>query len=142
MRWFTSDTHFGHANIIRYCNRPFDSVGHMDREMLKRWNEKVKPDDLVYFLGDFSMSEIPLKTFLPKLNGTKFLIHGNHDFTHPHHKKSRSPESHLLYKTTCLQHGFDSVMDYAVLHIKGIRVKLSHFTYPIHQNQNLLLYND
>ena len=52
--FFTSDTHFHHDNIIRFCNRPFKDVYHMDEELIKRWNEKVGPDDIIYHLGDFA----------------------------------------------------------------------------------------
>jgi len=51
--WFTSDTHFGHFNIIEYCNRPFKTVDEMNSKLIRFWNERVKPDDIVYFLGDF-----------------------------------------------------------------------------------------
>ena len=79
--FFTSDTHFGHANIIKYCARPFASVQEMNRELIARWNAVVGPRDTVYHLGDFAFgkaSEAP--TFLRKLNGAKkILIRGNHD---------------------------------------------------------------
>ena len=45
--FFTSDSHFHHANIIKYCNRPFSSVEEMNQVMIERWNEVVKPDDVV-----------------------------------------------------------------------------------------------
>jgi calcineurin-like phosphoesterase family protein len=50
--FFTSDTHFGHANIIKYCGRPFASVEEMNRELIARWNAVVGPRDTVYHLGD------------------------------------------------------------------------------------------
>jgi len=53
MIYFTSDTHFGHNNIIKYCNRPFDNVHIMDQIMLDRINETVGADDTLYILGDF-----------------------------------------------------------------------------------------
>ena len=53
MLFFTSDLHLGHANIIRYCDRPFANVGEMDAELIRRWNETVGEEDVVYFLGDF-----------------------------------------------------------------------------------------
>jgi calcineurin-like phosphoesterase family protein len=77
--WFTSDHHFGHANVIKYDNRPFSNVDEMNRELVSRWNKKIQPGDLVYYLGDFSMSPFFVKTILPLLNGEKVLVAGNHD---------------------------------------------------------------
>ena len=51
--WFTADFHLGHANIIRYCGRPFESVAEMDAAILGRLNSSVAEDDILYFLGDF-----------------------------------------------------------------------------------------
>ena len=51
--WFTADFHFGHSNIIRYCNRPFQIVEEMDRTILDRLNDSAKANDILYFLGDF-----------------------------------------------------------------------------------------
>lgn len=74
--FFTADTHWGHANIIKYCKRPFDYVEDMDSEMTRLWNARVKPEDTVYHLGDIAFS----KTF-PQLNGKLILICGNHEST-------------------------------------------------------------
>lgn len=78
--WFTSDEHYHHANVIKYCNRPFSSVEEMDEEIVKRHNEVVKFGDLVYHLGDLQFGKwkesLP---FLSRLTGTHFLIIGNHD---------------------------------------------------------------
>lgn len=79
MRYFTSDHHFGHKNIIKYCKRPFDGVMEMNEEMAKRWNDIVKPKDEVIYLGDFSLSTYEMDIWLNRLNGTKELIVGNHD---------------------------------------------------------------
>jgi calcineurin-like phosphoesterase family protein len=51
--WFTSDTHFGHANILRYCGRPFPHADAMDEALITRWNDAVGGDDVIYHLGDF-----------------------------------------------------------------------------------------
>jgi calcineurin-like phosphoesterase family protein len=53
--FFTADPHFGHANIIRYCNRPFAEADAMDAAIAERCNAVVKPDDVLYVLGDFCM---------------------------------------------------------------------------------------
>jgi calcineurin-like phosphoesterase family protein len=78
--WFTSDTHFGHKNIIRYADRPFKSVEQMDAMLIKNWNEVVDYDDDVYHLGDFSLTT-PERTLriLEQLNGNIHLIKGNHE---------------------------------------------------------------
>ncbi|MCX6666235.1 MAG: metallophosphoesterase [Euryarchaeota archaeon] len=76
----TSDHHFCHKNIIKYCRRPFDSVEEMDLEMIKKWNKKVSVNDLVFHLGDFALTnKTNLKRIRGKLNGTIIIIPGNHD---------------------------------------------------------------
>lgn len=77
--FFTSDSHFFHKNIIKYCDRPFDSVEQMNEEMVKRWNAKVQPHDVVYHLGDVTFAGSDKNTILHELNGFKKLIPGNHD---------------------------------------------------------------
>lgn len=51
--FFTSDTHFNHTNIIRFCNRPFKDVAHMNETIIANWNSVVGPDDIIFHLGDF-----------------------------------------------------------------------------------------
>lgn len=77
--WFTSDTHFGHENIIYYAGRPFEDTDDMDEAMIENWNQSVKPQDLVYHLGDFSMTATRGKEVRKLLNGTIRLVVGNHD---------------------------------------------------------------
>lgn len=78
--FFTSDHHFGHANIIRFCNRPFESADEMNEELIRRWNEKVPPDGIVYHLGDFALCrDDEFNHIAGRLNGTIYLIAGNHD---------------------------------------------------------------
>lgn len=51
--FFTSDCHFDHANIIKYCSRPFESADEMNRQLILNWNKVVQWDDTVFILGDF-----------------------------------------------------------------------------------------
>jgi len=79
--FITSDHHFGHRNIIRYCNRPFSSIEEMNEEMISRWNSVVSPTDVVIHLGDFSFGdERMIHEIRKRLNGEIILILGNHDY--------------------------------------------------------------
>ena len=92
--FFVSDTHFGHGNIIKYCNRPWnhgkDASGEvivedsdvlaMDNEMMKRWNSVVGKNDIVWHLGDFALGgKAVAERVFPQLNGKINLVMGNHD---------------------------------------------------------------
>lgn len=78
--WFTSDHHFGHNGIIQYAGRPFENVEEMDETMIRKWNEKVNDKDAVYYLGDFALHRPErLKEILKRLNGSIYLITGNHE---------------------------------------------------------------
>lgn len=74
-----ADPHFDHANIIKYCNRPYADVAEMNKDLIKRWNAVVRKEDKVYILGDFSLGREAVEKITPKLNGIKYLIKGNHD---------------------------------------------------------------
>jgi calcineurin-like phosphoesterase family protein len=79
--WVISDTHFNHNNIIKYCNRPFETAAQMNDYMVTMWNETVKDGDKVYHLGDVYMgnNEGNVERLLSSLKGQKRLILGNHD---------------------------------------------------------------
>ena len=73
-----SDTHFGHANIIKYCDRPFSTVSHMNEVLIDRWNSVVSNNDTVIHLGDFCFGAPDV--YLQRLQfKTMYLIKGNHD---------------------------------------------------------------
>jgi calcineurin-like phosphoesterase family protein len=83
--FLVSDTHFGHAGVCRFMRndgvtklRPWDNPEEMDEEMVKRWNDTVRPNDKVYHLGDVVINRKALST-MRRLNGDKVLIRGNHD---------------------------------------------------------------
>lgn len=78
--FFTSDTHFNHANIIKFCNRPFKDVEQMNDVMIANWNSVIGKDDTVFHLGDFCLGSAAEWTkILDRLNGKIYLIMGNHD---------------------------------------------------------------
>lgn len=80
MIFFTSDTHFGHANIIRYCDRPFKDTDYMDQAIIENWNNTVSPEDTVFHLGDVALGNIDKSlACVSRLNGYKILKLGNHD---------------------------------------------------------------
>ena len=84
--FLVSDTHFGHVGVCKFTHpedptvklRPWDTPEEMDEEMIRRWNDRVRPNDKVYHLGDVVINRKALPT-LARLNGDKVLIRGNHD---------------------------------------------------------------
>ena len=103
--YFVADCHFDHANIIRYCRRPFSNVRIMNRVLVNNWNNTVKPKDTVYFLGDwaFGRHSRPAKYWMRKLNGHKVSIKGGHD-TGPRVSGVK------LYKRKILNYGGDKFL--------------------------------
>jgi len=117
--FFVSDTHFGHANIIKFCNRPFDNVDEMDREMIRRWNAVVPENGIVWHLGDIGKGNpYYLRSVIERLNGTKKLILGNHD-----------RKKWLGQTIDQVLDQFDFVGHYAELQVGKQHIVVSH--YPI-----------
>lgn len=78
--YFTSDTHFHHGNILKFCNRPFSDIQEMDNKLVENWNSVVSEDSLVFHLGDFAWGGYNAwKNVRDRLNGEIILIKGNHD---------------------------------------------------------------
>lgn len=78
--FFTSDQHFGHDNIIKYCSRPFLSIEEMDACIIQRHNEIVKPGDVVIHAGDFTLkNRIAAQLYIKQLNGNQVFLKGSHD---------------------------------------------------------------
>ena len=127
MRWFTSDLHLGHTNIINYSNRPFYDVDEMHSALITAWNDRVDPSDEVWILGDLAMgrltSTVPL---VEHLNGEITLLCGNHDMPW----FVRSPKTHQkwdhLYEATGIRvlGGHTEQLD-----VGGCTVDVSHFPY-------------
>jgi len=78
--WFTSDTHFSHKNIIRWCGRPWETAEEMDAALIQKWNEVVPKDGIIFHLGDFCFGGADRwKKIRKSLNGKIYLVMGNHD---------------------------------------------------------------
>jgi calcineurin-like phosphoesterase family protein len=79
--FFTSDQHFGHANIIKHCKRPFSDVREMNDYMIMKWNSVIGKNDTVIHLGDFAYKSagLDVHSIFRTLNGKKHLVVGNHD---------------------------------------------------------------
>jgi calcineurin-like phosphoesterase family protein len=122
--YFTSDQHFGHANIIGYCHRPFADVDRMREWFVDLWNWVVEPDDVVWVLGDVALGR--LEETLPivsALKGHKVLVPGNHDRCWRGHRKPSKRQAYL-------DAGFEEILDGdQVLTIGGQQVLVSHFPY-------------
>jgi len=99
---------FNHANIIRYCNRPFSNVQEMNETLIAYWNSCVGPEDIIYVLGDFGFGN--LASILSKLQGKKHLIIGSHD-------------RDTLKFSEC----FESTSQMKELNIEGCAITLCHY---------------
>jgi calcineurin-like phosphoesterase family protein len=111
--WFTSDHHFGHENIIRYCGRPYRNAGEMNFDMRRRWNDVVGPNDTVYYLGDFAMGPTHAwSEFRRRLHGRIILIRGNHDRAGDYMVK---------------QVGFAEAHENIVVEVDGVQCWLNHY---------------
>lgn len=84
MIYFTSDHHFNHKNVIKHCKRPFKDVEEMNSVLIERWNSKVGKNDIVYHLGDFTLSgKVIASSVFSQLNGNIWVV-GNFK----HHDKN------------------------------------------------------
>ena len=113
MNYFTSDTHFGHTNVIELCNRPFASVEEMDETLIENWNRRVNKNDTVYLVGDVLWDKRKLAFYMERLSGKKILITGNHD---------RS----FCKREECLKY-FELVLPYLEVKIDGRQLTLCHY---------------
>jgi calcineurin-like phosphoesterase family protein len=80
--FFTSDEHYGHANIIQFCHRPFESLEDQTEQLIERHNFKVGTKDVTYHLGDMFWRRVSIpeaNSIMDRLNGKHYLILGNHD---------------------------------------------------------------
>lgn len=117
--YYIADLHLGHANVIRFDNRPFADVSEMRRTIADNWNSVVKSGDTVYILGDFCWGkEKEWIENLSDLGGQKVLIRGNHDL------KTFSP---------AVKKFFADIKDYKEISDNGKRVIMCHYPIPFHK---------
>lgn len=113
--FFTSDTHFGHFNICKYCHRPFESRSQMDNYLITAWNAVVPEDGIVVHCGDFMLphnSDIKeYMKYMSKLNGRILLLRGNHD------RAELGWENEKLI----------SVQDKAMIEVDSIKIYAEHY---------------
>lgn len=155
MRYFTSDPHYQHKNVIKYCGRPFTNhvdklteltggfapqfelglaieqdVLEMNEALIANWNSVVTPKDEVIVVGDFSLSFRPVELYTHRLNGKKILVAGNHDMCHPACKKSKKPEDQKKWAAKYIHYGWAEVHLKLELDLPGIGlVNVSHLPY-------------
>lgn len=131
--FFTSDLHFSHKNIAKFCPafRPvMNHLEELDEFMIARWNETVSPEDVVYNLGDVSFAREfrQVESVLYRLNGTHHLIYGNHDQEIRQHieRLKNTPKHDGLPMLS-------SAQDYLKMKLPKINNTLILFHYPIHE---------
>lgn len=115
MRFFISDLHFGHKNIIKYCSRPWDSVEAMDEGLIENWNSTVGVEDEVIVIGDFALGPAAVEAYSQRLNGRKTLVSGNHD---PRREVFLRNGWHAVHPTMCI-----TVPGLGLLQVKHIPYK-------------------
>ena len=116
---YISDLHLGHANIIRFDGRPYETVDEMDADIIRRWNSVVQTDDTVYILGDFCWGkEEDWIRYLRQMKGRKVLIRGNHD---------------LRTMSVRLRNMFQDVKDYLEIKDGDKNVIMCHYPIPFYK---------
>lgn len=131
--WFTSDSHFGHRNILNYCKRPYKNLDDMREGLIRQWNLTVKPFDTVYHLGDFSFNKKWSAEIVPRLNGRKILITGNHDECFAH--TGRSPSKIQKLRDKYFEHGWSEIHKQTTLQLNDGRfVYLNHFPESLNED--------
>jgi len=143
MKYFlTSDLHLGHANIIKYCNRPFKDVDQMNRELVRRWNERVSDEDIIYHVGDFCFKnsseargegqKCHAIKWIEQLKGQKVFIRGNHD---------KNNSLRTLTESCVIKH---AGIEYFLTHSPqdASQEYLINFVGHVHERWKYRLYND
>lgn len=130
--WFSSDIHFCHNKVIEYCARPYANADEMDSAIIEYWNKTVHKDDTIFVIGDFSINPKNIPKILPRLNGKKILIIGNHDGLKPY-VNDKKHEKNLKFHV-----GWAEIHDQLGLYLKnGQFVRLHHMPYQTAMNKEI-----
>lgn len=114
--YLTSDSHYGHSNILKFCDRPFKDIEEHDKMLIENWNKKVPQDGLVFHLGDFAWGGYEFwKKIREQLNGDIILIKGNHD-----QRNMSTKAEEELFKYVSWQ---------MLVEIEGRKVWLNHYPF-------------
>lgn len=134
MIYFISDTHFGHNNIIKHCNRPFDNVHIMDQVMFDNINNTVGVDDTLYILGDFCYKGRKPLDYRLRINCRDVhLVFGNHD-----KRSDYYPSDNIVD-----MNGFSSIQEVKEIIYCNQRIYLSHYphrSWPASHKGSWMLY--
>ena len=118
--WFTSDEHYGHISIIKFCNRPFTNTDDMREKLITNFNSRVKPGDITFHLGDMFWRKLQVQDcfdILNRLNGKHYYINGNHE------EVFKRPDSFIL--SGC----FESIQNVSMLKHEKKMIWMSHYSH-------------
>lgn len=122
--WFTSDSHFGHKNVLIHEKRPFASIEEHDEAIIENWNKFVSKQDEVKHVGDFCFrSDKPADWYLKRLNGQIHIIWGNHD----DHGKNNAWK---------IRDQFASHNEMAYIKHEGQKIHLCHYRMMVWRSSN------
>lgn len=127
MRYWASDLHLGHANISRYCGRPYDTTEQMNVDLIDRINTMAGPQDELWLLGDIALGNLTdsLDHLRRLTAGRLVLVPGNHDRIHPMHGAKaahHAQDYHAVFDTIHPSNTTTTLTD-------GTVVNVSHFPY-------------
>lgn len=120
--YYIADCHLFHDNVIKFDNRPFNTIEDMNKTIIDNWNARVQKNDHVYILGDFIWKKRSAwPEIINSLKGRKTLIIGNHD-----------PREYSLEIKKC----FDGITDYKEISESNKKIILCHYPIPFHKHDN------
>lgn len=142
--FFIADCHFGHKNVIKYCNRPYLSIEDMDEDLIYKWNKKVHKNDKVYIIGDLFYFKIDNATsILDRLKGKLILIRGNHDdFFLKKINVNKYFENIFLYEEISLRENKLTLCHYPMYSWKNSRKQNSYLVFGhVHNNKDMFWFD-